>query len=151
GFNLPVVITYPHADAGGKMIIEVIDQEKKNPLFRIVPSLGHKQFLALEREAAVWIGNSSGALIESSSFKTPVINIGTRQLGRQRGDNVIDAGYDSKEITAAIKKSLYDPNYKAKLSAIVNPWGDGKTGPRVASIIENLVIDDRFMAKQVSY
>lgn len=150
-FNMPAVVIYPHADAGSRMIIEVIDREKENPLFRIIPSLEHKQFLALEREAAVWVGNSSGALIESSSFKIPVVNIGTRQFGRQRGENVIDAGYNASEIARAIEKSLNDKEYRKKLAKIANPWGDGKTGPRVTKIIENMVIDDRLMAKQISY
>ena len=150
-FNLPVVIIYPHADAGGRKMIEAIDWEKTNPLFRIIPSLEHKQFLALEREAAVWVGNSSGALIESSSFKTPVINIGTRQSGRQRGENVLNAGYGRNEIIAAIEKSLHDEAYRNMLQKVKSPWGDGKTGPRVTRILEDLVIDSKLLAKQISY
>lgn len=150
-FNLPVVITYPHADAGGRKIIKVIEKEKDNPLFHIFPSLEYKQFLALEREAAVWVGNSSGALIESSSFGTPVVNIGTRQMGRQRGANVIDVGYGRKEIEKAIKKSLFDSSYLKRLKKVKNPWGDGKTGPRVAKILENLNINRRLLTKQITY
>ena len=150
-FGLPVVITYPHADAGGREIIVAIDREKNNPLFKIIPSLAHKQFLALEKEAAVWVGNSSGALIESSSFCTPVVNIGTRQNNRQRGNNVINVGYDVNEIKTAIDKSLNDKKYLAKLAKISNPWGDGKTGPRVAKILEKISIDDRLLIKQITY
>lgn len=150
-FNLPIIVTYPHADPGGRKIIEVIEKEKDNPLFHIFPSLEYKQFLALERETAVWIGNSSGAMIESSSFKTPVVNIGTRQLGRQRGTNIIDVGYDRNEIAKAIHKSLNDKKYLAKLAKTTNPWGDGKTGPRVAKILEKINIDDRLLTKQITY
>lgn len=160
-FNLPVVISYPNADAGGRKIIGVIEKEKSNPLFHIFPSLEHKQFLALEREAAVWVGNSSGAMIESSSFQTPVVNIGTRQMGRQRGANVIDVGCDRKEIAAAIEKSLNDKAYLRKIGKISaksgsasggkNPWGDGKTGPRVAKILEDININPRLLTKQVTY
>lgn len=150
-FNLPVVTTYPHVDAGGSRIIKVIEKERKNPLFRIFPSLPYKYFLALERECAVWVGNSSGAMIESSSFRTPAVNIGTRQSGRQRGDNVIDVGYDTVAIATAIEKSLNDKKYLAKLAKIKNPWGDGKTGPRVAKILENINIDARLLTKQIAY
>jgi GDP/UDP-N,N'-diacetylbacillosamine 2-epimerase (hydrolysing) len=148
---LPVVVTYPNADAGGQKIIEVIEREKNNPLFHIFPSLEYKMFLSAEREAAVWIGNSSGAMIESSSFKTPVVNIGIRQKGRQRGNNVIDAGYDRNEIVSAIDKSLNDKDYLEKISKIKNPWGDGKTGPRIAEILENLQIDSALLAKRLTY
>lgn len=150
-FNLPVVITYPHADAGDRKIIGVIEKEKNNPLFHIFPSLEYKQFLALEREAAVWVGNSSGAMIESSSFQTPVVNIGPRQIGRQRGANVIDVGYDRKEIKNAIDRSLNDRAYLRQLEKVKNPWGDGKTGPRVAKILEKITIDNSLLTKQITY
>ena len=150
-FQLPAVIIYPHADAGGRKIIEVIDKEKKNPLFRILPSVPYKMFLALEREAAVWVGNSSAGMIESASFKTPVVNVGTRQLGRQHGENVINVDYDRKEISSAIKKSLFDKNYQKKLAKVTNPYGDGKTGPRVAKILENLKLDSKLLIKQITY
>ncbi len=149
--NMPAVLIYPHADAGGRKIIGVINKEKNNPLFRIFPSLSHKYFLALEREAAVWIGNSSGAMIESSSFKTPVVNVGTRQLGRQHGENVINAGYDRKEILSAIRKSLNDKKYIKKLRKIKNPWGDGKTSGRMVRILENLKLDRKLLIKQITY
>ncbi|MDP3792384.1 MAG: UDP-N-acetylglucosamine 2-epimerase [bacterium] len=150
-FNLPVIVIYPHADAGGRKIIQIINRERNNPLFHIFPSLPYKQFLALEREAMVWIGNSSGAMIESSSFKTPVVNIGMRQLGRQRGENVIDVAHNQGEIETAINKSMNDKKYLAKLTKITNPWGDGKTGQRVAKILENITIDDRLLTKRIAY
>lgn len=150
-FGLPVVVIYPHADSGGRKIIEVIDREKDNPLFRIFPSLPYRQFLALEKECSVWVGNSSGAMIESSSFRVPVVNVGTRQNGRQRGNNVIDADYSRKAIRLAIKRSLDDRAYLSRITQVKSPWGDGKTGPRVAKLLEGLEINPRLLAKQISY
>lgn len=150
-FNLPVVIIYPNADPGGRKIIKIIEKEKRNTFFHIFPNLEYRQFLALEKWAAVWVGNSSGAMIESSSFRTPVVNIGTRQMGRQRGTNVIDTGYNRKEIEDAIDKSLNDLTYLKQLKKIKNPWGDGKTGPRVAKILESIIINSRLLTKQITY
>lgn len=150
-FNLPVVVIYPHPDAGGRKMIEVIKREKNNPLFRIIKNLPHKQFLALEREAVVWAGNSSAAMIESSSFNVPVVNIGSRQSGRQRGGNVIDVDYKKKEIITAIHKSLNNKLYRIKVAKSKNPWGDGKTGPRVAKILEELDINPKLLVKQIDY
>lgn len=149
--GLPTVIIYPHADAGGRKIIKVIAKERKDLLFHIFRSLPYKDFLALEREAAVWVGNSSAAMIESASFKTPVVNVGTRQLGRQHGDNVINVGHNRGEIKKAIQKSLYDKKYLSELKKIKNPWGDGETGPRIAEVLENLKIDSKLLAKQITY
>src|SRR3989338_4160128 len=124
-FGLPVVVLYPNADAGGRKIIAEIEKERGNPLFHIFSTTTHTDFLALEREVAVWVGNSSGALIESLSFGTPVVNVGARQKGRFRGENVLDVGYRRGEIIKAIDKSLYDKKYLAGLTRLKNPWGDG--------------------------
>src|SRR3989344_2507757 len=150
-FGLPVVVSYPNADAGGRKIVEVINSEKNNPLFHIFPSLPFKQFLALEREAAVWVGNSSGAMIESASFKTPVVNVGLRQLGRERGKNVIDVPHERAAIIRAVEISLNDRDYLAKLSGATNPWGDGQTGPRIAKLLEDLVLASNLLAQQITY
>lgn len=149
-FNLPVVVIYPHPDPGGRKIIKVIDKEKNNSLFHIFPSLDYELFLALEREAAVWVGNSSAAMIESASFKTPVVNIGIRQEGRQRGENVLDVPYKRNKIAEAIKKSLTDKSYLAKLQIIKNPWGNGKTGQKIVKILENIDLQ-KMPAKQITY
>src|SRR3989344_4395066 len=149
--GLPVVAIYSNSDAGGREMIAVIEKEKNNPLFHIFPSLEYKTFLASEREAVVWVGNSSGACIESSSFKVPVVNIGTRQQGRQRGQNVIDVGYDRNEIFDAIKKSLEDEEYKKFLSGVKNPWGDGKTGLRIAKILESVNLELKLLGKKITY
>lgn len=150
-FNLPTVIIYPNADSGGRRMIMVIRKQQDNPLFRILPNLEYRDFLALEREASVWVGNSSGALIESSSFKIPVVNIGTRQKGRQRGDNVIDVNYNIEEIRKGIEESLHNKDYLAKLSKIKNPWGDGKTGERVRKILEEMELGKNLLKKQITY
>lgn len=149
-FKLPVAVTYPNADAGGRRIIAAIEKERNNPLFRIFSNVPYKMFLALERDAAVWVGNSSGALIESCSFGTPVVNIGTRQKGRERGGNVIDAGYDRDDISAAILRSL-DGAYRTKLKTLVNPWGNGDSGPRIAAIVEHLPDTKKLLTKQIAY
>lgn len=150
-FNLPTVFTFPHPDPGGRKIIEVLEKEKNNPLFHIFPSLEFKDWLALEREASVMVGNSSAGMIESSFFKIPVVNIGDRQKGRQHGANVINVGYNKEEIKVAIKKSLYDLSYLNSLKGISNPYGEGKTGQKVTEILENLELGPKLLNKQITY
>lgn len=148
-FKMPIVATYPNDDAGGRQIISEIEKERKNPLFTIRPSIPYKMFLAVEKNAAVWIGNSSGAMIESSSFHTPVVNIGIRQNGRERGNNVLDATNDHAQIYKAIRSSI-DAKYKKKISHGKNPWGDGKTSERVVKFLENLRISPRLINKSIA-
>lgn len=148
--GLPVVVIYPNADMGGQRMIAEIEKERGNPLLRIFSSIPYEMFLAIERDAAVWVGNSSAALIESPSFGVPVINIGTRQSGRERGENVIDVDYDRREVASAITRSL-DSVYRAKLHSVRNPYGDGKTAQKIARILERLEPRERLLAKQIAY
>ena len=77
----------------------------------------------MERETSVWVGNSSGAIIESACFGTPVVNIGNRQSGRQRSGNVIDVGYNKKEIIAKLNRNdfvkYHEDHYVASRTVLV--------------------------------
>lgn len=150
-FKLPVVVVYPHADAGGRSIIKVIESRRRNPLFHIFPHIPYKEFLALEREVTVWVGNSSAGIIESASFYVPVVNVGIRQLGRERSGNVIDVNCNAGEIERAIEKSLYDQKYRQKISRISNVWGDGNAAKRVVKTLEKLEIGPKLLTKQITY
>lgn len=149
--NIPTVIIYPNADSGGDKMIKVIEKERNNSLFHIHKSLPFKVFLSLEKEASVWIGNSSALLLESPSFKTPVVNIGIRQKNRQHGDNVINVDYDVKAIVKALRKSLYDILYLNRILKTKTPWGDGNTGKRVAKKLEDVKLDKKLLNKQITY
>ena len=147
-FDLPVVAIYPNADPGGREIIRALEQKKNDPRFHLFRNVSHVQYLALEREAGVMVGNSSSGLIEAIAFKTPVVSVGKRQLGRERGDNVIEVPGSRKHIRRAIEKSLYDPAYITKLRRAQNPWGKGGVGKRVVTILEKLRIDEKLLVKR---
>ncbi len=144
-----VVVLYPHADAGGRLMIAEIEKEKDNPLFRIFPSVPYAMFLALEREASVWVGNSSAIMIESSSFGTPCLNVGSRQKRREHGGNVTDVACDATKLTAVLSSLLLSA--KKPHLPVVNPWGDGRTATRVVSVLEKLPSDATLLTKQITY
>lgn len=147
-FNLPTVIIYPNADSGSDQIREVINEEKENPLFKIFKNLDYRTFVSLEKEADVWIGNSSAGIIESASFGTPVVNVGIRQNGRQRGINVIDVGNGEEVIYQAINRSLYNEKYLKSLENCINPWGDGCTVKRIMEVLRTTRIDNQLLVKK---
>lgn len=149
--EMSVVVIYPNADAGGREMIKVIEKERSDSRFRILPSLEYKDFLALEREAAVMVGNSSAGIIEAASFQIPVVNIGERQRGRSQSGNVINVGYNKSEIIEAIRKSLQDEQYLNMLKSVKNIWGDGKTAPKVVNILEELEFNQKLTMKQITY
>lgn len=149
--GLQAIVIYPNADAGGRAMIETIEQYRSNPSISIFKSLNRDEFLGLMKYASVMIGNSSAGIIEAASFKLPVINVGTRQQGRQRACNVIDADYDRKKILAAIKKALNDKKFRLALKKCKNPYGDGKTAQRVAKLLAEIKINNELLQKRISY
>ena len=145
--RMQAVFTYPNTDAGGEAIVRALDAWSDRPFLRVVPPAGSTRYLSLMRNAAVLVGNSSSGIIEAPSFKIPVVNIGTRQHGRTRACNVIDAGYDRRQIGAAIERALGDSDFRAALSRCVNPYGDGHCAERTVRILERLRLDDTFTSK----
>ena len=108
-------------------------------------------YFSLLRIAGVLVGNSSSGIRESSSFKLPVVNIGTRQDGRERASNVIDVNHERREIAKAIQYAIYDEEFKNKLNHYQNPYGDGKAGLRIADKLSEVKIDRRLLQKKISY
>ena len=63
--------------------------------------------------------NSSSAIREGS-FRVPAVNVGSRQSGREMGENVINTNYCKDEIVEAINIQMNKKISKNKL------YGDGK-------------------------
>jgi UDP-N-acetylglucosamine 2-epimerase (non-hydrolysing)/GDP/UDP-N,N'-diacetylbacillosamine 2-epimerase (hydrolysing) len=108
-------------------------------------------FLSLMNCADLMVGNSSAAIREAPSFKLPAVNIGTRQQGRLRAENVIDVDHDSSNIERAIKLALYDETFSSKLKKVSNPYGDGKSAKRIVDILEKIEITSDLIQKRISY
>lgn len=133
--DLPIQVIYPNADAGGRRMIKVIDQyAKKFPELIIKhKNINRDQFLKLLNQSKVLVGNSSAGMIESPSLGITVVNIGPRQMGREKASNVIDVPYDEDLILEAVREALLIKNKPVK-----NPYGDGKTSKRVLKFLKKL-------------
>lgn len=145
------IIIYPNVDPGYKKIIKIIKAYKKYPFIQVYKSLPFIEYLSLMKIANVIIGNSTSGIVEAPSFGFPAINIGTRQEGRERAKNVIDVGYNKKEIIKAIKKALYDKKFIAKVKKCKTPYGDGKAGVRIAKVLADIKIDSKLLQKKLTY
>lgn len=145
------ILIYPNADAGGRRMIKVIKKYEKYPFIKSFKSVSYIDYLGLMKIASVMIGNSSSGIIEAPSFRLPVINIGTRQGGRERSTNVIDAGYNKKEIVGAIKKALHDRKFRAKVKKCKNLYGDGKASQKIVKVLSEIEITPALLQKKITY
>ena len=84
-------------------------------------------FLRLLHNSRCLVGNSSVGIRECSFLGVPVVNIGSRQEGRDRGANVLDVGYDRELIKDAIGRHLMNGRYPQD-----HLYGDGHAGARIA-------------------
>ena len=145
------ILIYPNADAGGRRMIKAIKKYEKYPFIKSFKSIPYTDYLGLMRTVSVMVGNSSSGIIEAPSFHLPVVNIGTRQKGRERSTNVIDVGYNRGEIIKAVKKALYDRKFRAKVKKCKNPYGDGKASQRIVKVLSKIEITPKLLQKKITY
>lgn len=149
--NHQTIVIYPNADAGGRKVIKVIERYRKYPFIKIYKSIPYKDYLTLMKVASAMVGNSSSGIIESLAFHLPVVNIGTRQEGRERAGNIIDVDYCKDKIKAAIKKAIYDKKFKEQVKNCRSPYGDGKASERITKVLSNIKIDKKLLQKKITY
>ncbi|MDT3687772.1 MAG: UDP-N-acetylglucosamine 2-epimerase [Pseudorhodoplanes sp.] len=106
-FGLQYVITAPGADPGADVIDKALQAfAAGSPQTVYVASLGTVRFLSVMNHARLMIGNSSSAYYEAPAAGLPAVDIGNRQKGRIRPDNVIGVGTSCDAILDGIEKAL---------------------------------------------
>lgn len=134
--DVSVIFTYANADPGGSHINTKIESFVKlnRSKYKVVKNLGSQKYLSLMSIVDLVMGNSSSGIIEAASFKKPVINIGDRQAGRLRNENVIDCEYT--KLNAAIEKAL-SISFVKKCDNVVNLYGQGHASDIILELLEN--------------
>jgi len=95
----------------------------------------------------LYVGNSSSGILEAASFHLPVVNVGNRQEGRLRPENVVDVPFDRKKIRWAINKAC-SSIFRESLKKCENPFGDGKAGKRISETLIKVSLTQQFICKQ---
>lgn len=143
--GLATLAVYPNADAGGRAMIQRLQSAPAR--LRSVPSLPRADYATLLAGAAALVGNSSSGLIEAPLLRVPAINVGDRQAGRTRGDNVLDVQAEPEQIAAAVGRAM-EPAFRAGLSGS-SPYGDGHAAPRILDRLGSTPVDRRLLTKLV--
>jgi UDP-N-acetylglucosamine 2-epimerase (non-hydrolysing)/GDP/UDP-N,N'-diacetylbacillosamine 2-epimerase (hydrolysing) len=146
--NLPVIFTMPNADTGNSVVRKKITGfSQTHARVWCLDNLGTQAYFSMMKHAAAMVGNSSSGILEAASLKLPVVNVGTRQGGRLRAANVIDAGYGHEEIGTAIRKATA-PAFRKGLRTLQNPYGDGHAAERIVECLKTVGLDERLLAKR---
>lgn len=144
--ELPVFFFWPNVDAGSDRISKRIRQFREEhdlPHVYFFKNLPPEDFLRLISRARCVIGNSSVGIRECSYLGVPVVNIGTRQQGRERGPNVLDVESSADQIVAALDRHLAGP-----APSPVHLYGDGDAGARIADVLATCALS---IEKRLTY
>ena len=94
------------------------------------------------------IGNSSSGIREAPTFKVPYICIGSRQNGRERSINVIDANYSYNELVSKFDYVTKNKNFIRKLKKCSNVYGKGNVAKKIFKHLDEIDINKNIIQKR---
>ena len=145
--NIQTVWLWPNVDAGSDDVSKGLRafRENEDPDFiHFYKNFAIEDYARLINNSVCLLGNSSSGIREGAFLGVPVVNIGTRQQGRERAGNVIDVGHDTKEIVEAVQRQVAHGKYES-----IAIYGDGKAGERIAQHLAE--VDTKNIQKRLSY
>ncbi|MDG5799797.1 UDP-N-acetylglucosamine 2-epimerase [Marinilabiliaceae bacterium ANBcel2] len=131
--NFPALWFWPNVDAGSDGTstgIRSFREYNKLDKVHFFKNMEPVDFLKLLFNSKCLIGNSSVGIRECAFLGVPVVNIGSRQTGRVRGNNVIDVDYSSNEILSAVEKRIKNGECSKSTA-----YGHGNSGEIIADIL----------------
>ncbi|MFK0424401.1 GDP-N,N'-diacetylbacillosamine 2-epimerase (hydrolyzing) [Campylobacter coli] len=139
--NASLIFTKANADENGLLINEILQNycQKNSHKAKLFDNLGSQKYLSLMKIAKAMIGNSSSSISESPFFKTPCINVGDRQKGRLRTQNIIDC--EINDLDQAFEK-LESKEFKQNLKNFKNPYDNDKNPNKfIKTCLKNVNLD----------
>lgn len=131
--NMQTIWLWPNVDAGSDDIskqLRIFKSEPRNFNLRLYRNFSIVDYAKLLNNSSCLIGNSSSGIRECAFLGVPAVNVGNRQLGRERGINVMDVKNDENSIVDAVNIQISHGKY-AKDSR----FGDGKSGQRISDTL----------------
>lgn len=137
-------VTRPNADSGGRGIADALDRwaAAHGERVQLHTSLGSLRYLSLMANVDAVVGNSSSGLYEAPSLGVPTVNIGERQRGRLAATSVLHCAPERSAIARTIDQAL-----ALDCSAVVNPYGDGQSVPRIVNALRCLPLRAELLKK----
>ena len=131
--GMQTIWLWPNVDAGSDHIskqLRILKERHKNFRLRLYRNFAMIDYARLISNSECLIGNSSSGIREAAFLGVPSVNIGSRQQGRERGQNVIDVADNSQDILEAIRKQIEHGKYLADMM-----FGSGDAGLKIANTL----------------
>ena len=133
--GMQTVWLWPNVDAGSDEVSKGLRmfRERRPDSVHFYRNFAPEDYARLIANSVCLVGNSSSGLREGSYLGVPVVNIGTRQDCRERGENVVHVGHDGGAIEKAVKRQIEHGRYPGSTL-----FGDGRAGERIAKILSQV-------------
>lgn len=139
---------YPNADAGSRALIERMELCLRGRAdCKILVNLEPVVYWSLLQYVDLLVGNSSSGIIEAASFALPVVDVGIRQRGRERGCNVLTAEPTVTSILEQIRIAR-SQEFRCSLKGMQNPYGDGRASGRIVAVLASVVLGEELLVKR---
>ncbi len=124
------IVVKPNNDLGSNIIEAKLQEIEHLPNIRMFPSLRFEFYITLLKYARYIMGNSSSGVREAPVFGVPSVNIGSRQLNRNRTPAIFNVQADATEILKTIS-ALPD-----RMTAS-STFGNGNSGELFAALMKD--------------
>ncbi len=145
-----LLFCYPNADAGSRVLIEKareLSSSRENT--RLFVNLEPIVYWSLLQHVDLILGNSSSGIIEAASMDLPVVNVGIRQRGRERGRNVLDVEPVADQIVDRVAMARSE-DFRKSLEGMDNLYGDGRASGRIVEVLASVKLGEELLIKQAS-
>ncbi len=127
------VLLHPNAHVTG-ILRELLDGVAG---VRLLPPCSHRELLIAMREAIIVLSDSGGIQEEAPALGVPllVLRDKTERPEALATGNMLLVGTDRERICSEVRRLIGDPTALARMAQPALPYGDGRSGPRIASLI----------------
>src|SRR5271156_3821342 len=143
-----ILFCYPNADAGSRALIDrtkvFISRRGDGKIFT---NLDSESYLSLLRQVDMLVGNSSSGSMESASCALPTVSVGSRQQGRERARNVLDADAHSGAILESVMRAR-TAEFRDSLRSMVNPYGEGHAAETIVRVLTTVPLSQELLMKR---
>ncbi len=150
----PTLWLYPNHDPDRETIVEVIEQAESGgdcvPCAHVPHAIFRSVLKRLGESGGVLVGNSSAGLIEAALLHCPTVDIGNRQAGRERANNVVHVDDEQTRLASKSghpRETASHPKRVNQITAAItdaraldrtaftHPYGPGDADVRIAALL----------------
>jgi UDP-hydrolysing UDP-N-acetyl-D-glucosamine 2-epimerase len=145
-----ILFCYPNADAGSReLIARTRSFQSSRTNAHMFVNLDALTYWSLLRQVDVFLGNSSSGIMETPSFALPTVNVGLRQQGRERAQNIIDAAPEAQAILNAVR-TVKSQQFRNSLRGMTNPYGEGFASEKIVEVLTTVPLSQELLLKRHS-